>query len=69
MKVQVTLVDGPCFGMVRYGSPLPQTLVVYDKATRTGWHDYTQTHILQRYRHSAHCKCRVPILVNLDVAR
>lgn len=73
VKLSVSLLDGPCGGRtVTYGQPLPMTLVIADRTDGIRWHDYTQTVVSQRYRHSAQCKCHdvaVVKAVNLDIAR
>lgn len=69
VNIPVTLVDGPCGGrVIRYGNPLPETLVVADKTNGVSWHDYTRTVVAQRYRHSDRCKClhREAPPINLD---
>lgn len=70
MTVRVTLVDGPCGGrVVKYGHPLPNTLVVADTTAGIRWHDYTQTARYERYRHSSDCKCHERIVVPLDLSQ
>lgn len=73
MNASIALIDGPCGGRtILYGWPLPHTLVIGDR-TQNGirYHDYTQTMVGLRYRHSDRCKCNAYGVapVELDSAR